>query len=72
MEYALEHCALILTPNYRLLPESTGLEILDDLSDVWKWVHSDLQSLVSNNSKDELEVDTSRILVQGESAGEFS
>lgn len=65
------HGVCIVSPNYRLLPESTGLEVMDYLSDLWRWVHIDLQSLVSNSSQEEVEVevDTSRILVQGESAG---
>lgn len=68
----MDHGVCIVSPNYRLLPESTGPEVPDDFSDVWRWVHNDLQPLVSNSSQEEVEVDTSRILVQGESAVDCS
>ncbi len=69
MDYAIAHEAIVVSPNYRLLPESTGLEIMDDLSDFWKWTKGGLQPLVSSNTEGQVEVDLSKILVQGESAG---
>ncbi len=69
MDYAIAHEAIVVSPNYRLLPESTGLEIMDDLSDCWKWTKGGLQPLVSSNTEGQVEVDLSKILVQGESAG---
>lgn len=70
MQYSLIHSAIIVQPNYRLLPEARGLDIMEDLSDFWKWVHADLQLFFSEcKTKDNLEVDESRILVYGDSAG---
>jgi hypothetical protein len=36
MEYAHSKSAIIVMPNYRLAPESKGLDILEDLADFWE------------------------------------
>lgn len=38
LELASRHSALIVSPNYRLLPESSVEEILSDIDDLWAWV----------------------------------
>ncbi|KAJ1555933.1 hypothetical protein HK405_010328 [Cladochytrium tenue] len=35
---ALQQDAVIVAPNYRLLPESSGADVLEDLRDFWRWV----------------------------------
>ena len=69
MDYAIAHSAVVVSPNYRLLPESTGIEIMEDLSDFWQWTRSGLQALVSSSTDGRIEVDLSKTLVQGESSG---
>lgn len=70
MEYAHSKSAIIVMPNYRLAPASKELDILEDLSDFWKWVASDLQAFISGREGGEkLEIDLSKIWVHGESAG---
>ncbi|KAF1962094.1 alpha/beta-hydrolase [Byssothecium circinans] len=60
--------AIAILPNYRLAPEHTGDDILEDIADFWTWFRSSLPSYVS--SKDpSLELDFSKVLVSGDSAG---
>jgi len=56
-------------PNHRLLPESKGLDILEDIADFWKWVDSDLKTLVSREGGNQIEVDLTKTWVHGDSAG---
>ncbi|KAF5692405.1 hypothetical protein FDENT_2927 [Fusarium denticulatum] len=54
IEYALENNAILVSCDYRLLAESTGVEILEDIADVWSWVQSSLgeaiQTMTDGNS----------------------
>ena len=68
MDYAIAYEAVVVSPNHRLLPESTGLDVMEDLSDFWKWTQTDFGAFVSRNARG-AEVDLSKILVQGESSG---
>lgn len=60
-------------PNYRLVPEHTGADIISDLSDFWKWFDSGAVStyLSSAHSELSLELETERLLVTGDSAGGY-
>lgn len=60
-------------PNYRLMPEANGTDILEDMSDFWSWVTGGkLQAYLSGLEGDNAtEVDTERIWVHGESAGTY-
>ena len=69
LELALVNDAIIVSADYRLIPEATGTDILADLSDLWKWVHSDLQSFVSHTAAAAPQIDFAQILVVGDSAG---
>lgn len=69
MDFALENSAILVRPNYRKLPESTGLEILDNLAEFWKWFHAGLQTAVKSATTGAVEADESRTLVIGHSAG---
>ena len=51
------------------MPEATGTDILDDISDVWKWVHEDLQSFLSRAAESGPQVDFAHVLVVGDSGG---
>ena len=68
-DLALAHNAIIISPNYRLMPEGTSAEIYDDVNSLWTWLHSlSLKTLLSAHSTP-TEIDLDRILTAGESAG---
>lgn len=61
-------------PNYRLLPEHTGADVLSDLADFWTWLHSPqfLSFLTSRHtSLAATDLDLSRVLAVGDSAGGY-
>lgn len=66
----MEQSAIIVSPDYRLLPESKGVDILEDLDDFWNWVQTDLPGVIAARSTG-LEVDLERIVVTGDSAGKM-
>ncbi|KAJ8101952.1 Alpha/Beta hydrolase protein [Lipomyces tetrasporus] len=70
VEYALLHSAIIVMPDYRLLPESTGADINADVADFWTWVHRDLASFLYSSGSG-INVDIEKLLVVGESAGGY-
>ncbi|KAI9726543.1 MAG: hypothetical protein M1834_008985 [Cirrosporium novae-zelandiae] len=64
--------AILLSPNHRLLPESTPAEILSDLSSFWTWVLHSLPTYLSTLPYyPALMVSLENILCVGESAGGF-
>lgn len=54
-----------MSPNYRLAPEANGEDILEDIADFWRWLHSDLGTHLSGRTQPDL----TRILATGGSAG---
>lgn len=70
IQFAETKGAIIVSPNYRLLPEATGKDILEDLTSFYAWVANSLPSEVSKISNS-VEADLSQILVAGESAGGY-
>lgn len=70
IDYALENNAIVVAANYRLMPEANGLEILDDISDFWKWLKTDLNTHVKS-VKPDVTADLNHVLVAGESAGGY-
>src|SRR3978361_1111740 len=68
LDYAMLHSAVIICPDYRLLPEATGLDSLSDMDDLFDWIESDLQQFLSKVSPN-VEVNTSKLLAYGDSAG---
>ncbi len=69
MDFALANSAILLRPNYRKLPESTGMQILENLAEFWKWFHEGLQGTIKSATDGAVEVDESRTLLIGHSAG---
>jgi len=60
--------AIAILPNYRLTPEHTGDEIIEDVADFWSWFRCSLPTYIA--SKDpSVSLDFSKVLVHGESAG---
>lgn len=65
---ALRNNAIIIAPNYRLIPEHNGHDIMDDLRDFWKWYDEKLDDFVESREPG-LELDKGQLLVGGDSAG---
>lgn len=69
LELAARHNAAIATPNYRLLPESSSTDIWEDVEDYWTWLHSSTVAEMLSTSVNPTELDFTRVLATGESAG---
>lgn len=65
--------SIVVLPNYRLLPEHSGRDILEDLSDFWKWFNAGgVDKFLSTASPSTpIELDHDRVLVAGDSAGGY-
>jgi acetyl esterase/lipase len=64
--------AIVVLPNYRLIPESTGADILSDLNDFWTWFHAgNVTKYLTSQYSSPIDLDYSRILVSGGSAGGY-
>lgn len=59
--------AIIITPDYRLMPEANGLDILQDVRDFYNWLAT--PNNLDNYLPDGVSASLNRILVTGESAG---
>ncbi|KAI9705224.1 MAG: hypothetical protein M1820_005371 [Bogoriella megaspora] len=71
LSLALKHSAIIVSPDYRLLPTENGMsDILDDLEDFWKWSRSGLPALLANKAPGHV-LDFSHLLLTGNSAGGY-
>jgi acetyl esterase/lipase len=68
LDYCLLHSAIIVTGDYRMLPESTGADLYEDISDFWDWLRADLQAVL-DRARPGVEADFDKLLVHGESAG---
>ncbi|KAK6002408.1 hypothetical protein QM012_002046 [Aureobasidium pullulans] len=72
VDLAALHSAIIVSADYRLLPESSGLDILADLQHFYAWLHEHLASFVASSfSQQNPTPDLSNILITGESAGGY-
>ena len=69
LDLALEHDAIIVTPDYRLLPESDGSDILSDIAHFWRWIQTDLPRYMEQQSLPR--PDVGNVLCCGESSGGF-
>lgn len=69
IEYALHHSAILISPDYRLLPEATGSDILSDIEDFWAWLPRELPFLLASLQPTPMEADWERVMVTGDSAG---
>ncbi|KAE8382280.1 alpha/beta-hydrolase [Aspergillus bertholletiae] len=69
LELSATYNAVIVSANYRFLPEATGLQILEDVDDFWSWLHSDkLKDLLAAQDSP-LQLDLNRVIAAGDSAG---
>ncbi|OQE12713.1 hypothetical protein PENFLA_c064G01710 [Penicillium flavigenum] len=71
LELAKENSAIIVSPDYRLLPESSVMEILEDVEDNWKWIHQALPAFLEQQTQGTIQPDLSRIMCVGDSAGGY-
>lgn len=69
LDLALDHEAIIITPDYRLLPESNGSDIFSDVAHFWRWIQKDLPQYMEQKSLPR--PDVSNVLCCGESSGGF-
>ncbi|KAF2108597.1 Alpha/Beta hydrolase protein [Lophiotrema nucula] len=60
--------AIAILPNYRLTPEHTGKEILEDITDFWAWFKTSLPAYVDSKERG-FGLDFTKVLVSGDSAG---
>ena len=68
LELAERHDAIIVFPDYRLMPEAKGLDILDDIRDFYNWMATSLTTVLSSLN---IKPDLSNVLLMGESAGGY-
>lgn len=70
IELARKNNAIIISPNYRLMPEANGDDMNNDIDWFWNnWFKgADLESIFKQNNR-EVEIDRTRILLSGESSG---
>ncbi|KAF7553350.1 hypothetical protein G7Z17_g3703 [Cylindrodendrum hubeiense] len=71
LELASRHSAVIVSADHRLIPESSIDDVLEDVEDFWKWAHDQLPGFILKQTKGAVQVDTSRIMTCGESAGGY-
>lgn len=71
LDFAKSQNAILISPDYRLLPEHSGKDILEDVRDFFTWLHdpSGLASAIPSDLG--IELDTGNVLVTGGSAGGY-
>ncbi|WZH48274.1 Alpha/Beta hydrolase protein [Fusarium acuminatum] len=68
---ALKNNAIIISPDYRLLPSANGLQdILEDVEDGWRWTKAQLPGILENKFPG-ISMDLSHTLLVGGSAGGY-
>lgn len=68
LELAISQNALIVAPDYRLLPEASGADILDDMDAFWAWFLRTLPTLAETEAWS-ARPDLQHIMCAGHSAG---
>ncbi|KAK8101460.1 hypothetical protein PG999_011834 [Apiospora kogelbergensis] len=70
LQLALAHDAIIVSPDYRLIPESSGEDVMSDVACFWKWLADKLPSVALQEGWDAVP-DLARIITYGSSSGGF-
>ncbi|KAI9726835.1 MAG: hypothetical protein M1828_000691 [Chrysothrix sp. TS-e1954] len=65
---AERHNAIMIFPDYRLMPEANAADILKDLRDFYTWMVTSLPGVLSPSN---IKPDLSNVLLMGESAGGY-
>ncbi|RDL36342.1 uncharacterized protein BP5553_05694 [Venustampulla echinocandica] len=68
LEFALSQDAMIVAPDYRLLPEATGADVMDDMDAFWTWFLGALPSVAESESWS-VRPNVDHIICAGHSAG---
>ena len=63
--------AITVLPNYRLTPEHTGHDMLQDVADFWAWFKDGGVDRFLASQKLSAELDYGRVLASGDSAGGY-
>ncbi|KAF4343940.1 alpha beta-hydrolase [Fusarium beomiforme] len=71
LQYALQSNSVLVSCDYRLLPESNGRELLEDIDDVWSWVQNSLNEALGTMTNGKSSADLKTVLLTGESAGGY-
>ncbi|KAL2211228.1 alpha/beta-hydrolase [Sarocladium strictum] len=72
LKLAKESSAIIVSPDYRLLPSESGVaDLLQDLEDSWQWARTQLPALLQRRRPGH-QLDFSRLILQGGSAGSYA
>lgn len=67
LKFAETRNAILITPDYRLMPEASGLDILDDVRDFYNWLAK--PDSLKTYLPEGVSADVDNILATGESAG---
>jgi acetyl esterase/lipase len=70
LDYLHIHAAILVTPNYRLMPEATSTDIAADISDFWTWLLHAFPAYLARVHPG-TEADLDRICSTGASAGAY-
>jgi acetyl esterase/lipase len=71
LRLAIDHGAIIVSADYRLLPTSNGVaKQLEDLEDFWQWYRGALPTVLQGNASGH-EIDYGQTLLIGASAGGY-
>lgn len=68
LDICLTNSAIFIAPDYRLLPEASAIEVVEDVEDFWIWLHSTLPALTATW---DAVPDLNRIACTGQSAGGY-
>ncbi|KAJ2989395.1 hypothetical protein NUW58_g3487 [Xylaria curta] len=72
LDFAEAQSAIIISPDYRLLPEAKGVDIIRDMEAFWKWFHSDGPSKhLAGIGRHDITLNKNKLLLLGESAGGY-
>ena len=63
--------SIMVLPNYRLAPEASGADILEDLRDFWAWINDKSVDKYLASQGVTLDIDYEHLLVLGDSAGGY-
>ncbi|GME26014.1 hypothetical protein GTA08_BOTSDO08395 [Neofusicoccum parvum] len=71
LAFAASHGAAVVSPDYRLLPEARGVDILADIASLWAWLFASLHACLLRWDPlgSPAGADLARVMVSGESAG---
>lgn len=71
LELASRNSAVIVSPDYRMIPESSIGDLIEDVEDSLKWTLAELPGFVRGKTDGKVDVNTSQLLAAGESAGGY-